>query len=122
MRLLLFAFRIAIFGVFVSAASAGCASAQPGTIGAALGKRTDGRLFVRRAPFGQAADKAGIEVDDEIIAIDGRPVKEMGEDDVRKAVRGDVGSTLLVTVEHEGKRRDVKVQRTASFEPAPEKK
>lgn len=107
MRAVLLAF------VIVSTPSVtGCASAAPGTIGALLGKRTDGRLFVRGIPPGQGADRAGVEIDDEILAIDGRPVQEMSEEDVRRAVRGDVGSTLVITVERGGQRRDVKVQRS----------
>ena len=89
-----------------------CASASPGTIGALLGKRTDGRLFVRGVPPGQGADRAGLEVDDEILAIDGHPAKDMSQEDVRRAVRGDVGSALTLTVERGGQRRDVKVQRS----------
>ncbi len=110
MAVLLFAFVIAA-----------CASA-PGTIGALLGQRSDGRLFVRGVPAGQGADRAGLEIDDEIVAIDGRPVKEMSQEDVRRAVRGDVGSKLTVTVERAGQRRDVKVERSpilADKEPRP---
>lgn len=90
----------------------GCASAAPGTIGALLGKSTDGRLFVRGVPPGQGADRAGLAVEDEIVAIDGHLVKEMSPDDVRRAVRGDVGSTLVLTVERAGQRREVKVARS----------
>lgn len=89
-----------------------CASAAPGTIGALLGKRTDGRLFVRGVPVGQGADRAGLEVEDEILAIDGRAVGTMSEDDIRKAVRGDVGSTLTISVDRGGQRRDVKIARS----------
>ena len=89
-----------------------CGSSAPGTIGALLGKRTDGRLFVRGVPPGQGADRASLEVDDEIVAIDGRPVKDMTEEDVRKAVRGNVGSTLTLTVQRGGQKRDVKVERS----------
>ena len=89
-----------------------CASGAPGTLGALLGQRNDGRLFVRGVPPGQGADRAGLEIEDEIVAIDGRPVKEMSQEDVRRAVRGDVGSTLTLTVERAGQRRDVKVERS----------
>jgi len=91
---------------------AACASGAPGTIGALLGQRSDGRLFVRGVPPGQGADRAGLEIEDEIVAIDGRPVKEMSQEEVRRAVRGDVGSILTVTVERAGQRRDVKVERS----------
>lgn len=105
---------VSLLGVLLFAFVIGaCASAAPGTIGAVLGKqRTDGRLFVRGVPPGEGADKAGLEVDDEIVAIEGHPVKEMSEDDVKRAVRGDVGTALTVTVERAGQRRDVKVVRS----------
>ena len=89
-----------------------CASAAPGTIGALLGKRTDGRLFVRGIPPSQGADRAGLEVDDEIVAIDGHAVKDMSQEDVKRAVRGDVGSSLLLTIERGGQKRDVRVERS----------
>lgn len=98
-----------------------CASAAPGTIGALLGKRQDGRLFVRGIPPGQGADRAGLELDDEILAIDGQSVKEMSQDDVRKAVRGNVGSTLTLTVDRGGVKRDVKLQRSPILADRPDK-
>jgi carboxyl-terminal processing protease len=98
-----------------------CASSVPGTIGALLGKTTEGRLFVRGIPPGQGADRAGLEIDDEILAIDGQSVKEMSQDDVRKAVRGNVGSTITLTVDRGGRKRDVKVQRSPILADKPEK-
>lgn len=98
-----------------------CASGAPGTIGALLGQRTDGRLFVRGVPAGQGADRAGLEVEDEIVAIDGRSVKEMSQDEVRRAVRGDVGSKLTLTVERAGQRRDVVVERSPILADKPER-
>ncbi|HSO30917.1 MAG TPA: PDZ domain-containing protein [Labilithrix sp.] len=89
-----------------------CAGAAPGTIGAQLGQRPDGRLFVRGVPAGQGADQAGLEVEDEILAVDGHPVREMTQDDVKRAVRGDVGTTMVLSVERAGVKRDVTVKRT----------
>jgi len=97
----------------------GCAGTAPGTIGAQLGQRTDGRLFVRGVPAGQGADQAGLEVEDEILAIDGHPVREMAQDDVKRAVRGDVGSVMVLSVERGGVKRDVNVKRTPLLGPAP---
>lgn len=76
---------------------AACSSA-PGTIGATLGKQPDGRLFVRAVPPGQGAAQAGLEVDDEIVAIDGKDVRGLTPEEVRQAVRGDLGSTMVLTV------------------------
>lgn len=97
---------LAIFLLLVSCAS------EPGTIGAALGKQADGRMFVRAAPPGQGAAEAGLLIDDEVVAIDGKPVKEMSEDDVRRAVRGDLGSSMNVTILRGGQRREVTVKRS----------
>jgi len=98
-----------------------CASAAPGTIGAALGKRTDGRLFVRSIPPGQGAANAGLEVDDEIVLIDGKAVRTMSEDDVRRSVRGDVGSTMVLTIERRGQTREIKLQRSPLLAEQPKK-
>ncbi|MDB4935628.1 MAG: hypothetical protein JWP87_2600 [Labilithrix sp.] len=106
---------------FVVLTMMACGSSAPGTIGALLGQRTDGRLFVRGVPPGQGADRAGLEVDDEIVAIEGKPVKEMSQEDVRRSVRGDVGSAMTITVERGGQRRDVKVQRSPILADKPEK-
>jgi len=69
-------------------------------------------------PAGEGADKAGLQVDDEILAIDGKDVRSMTEEDVRKAVRGDVGSTMTVTIVRTDsktgltEKRDMKVTRS----------
>jgi C-terminal processing protease CtpA/Prc len=112
LRVLLLAFVISVTG---------CAGAPPGTIGALLGKTTEGRLYVRGVPPGQGADRAGLAVEDEILAIDGRAVKEMSQDEIRQAVRGDVGSTMTITVERGGQKRDVKVVRSPILPDAPQK-
>lgn len=98
-----------ILNIFLLLAS--CAS-EPGTIGAALGKRPDGRMFVRSTPPGQGAAEAGLLVDDEIVAIDGKDVKAMSEEDVRRAVRGDLGSNLTIAIVREGQRKEVTVKRS----------
>ena len=90
----------------------GCGSAAPGTIGAALGQRTDGRLFVRSMPPGQGADRAGLREGDEILLIDGKDVRTMSHDDVRRAVRGDVGSSMVLTILRGTEKREIKVVRT----------
>ncbi len=110
---------VSLLSVALLAFCSACGAAAPGTIGAQLGQRTDGRLFVRAVPAGQGADKAGLEVEDEILAIDGRPVREMTQDDVKRAVRGDVGSSMLLSVERAGRQRDVKVQRSALLADPP---
>ena len=89
-----------------------CGSSAPGTIGAALGQRTDHRLFVRAMPPGEGAARAGLLEGDEILLIDGKNVRAMSEDDVRRAVRGDVGSALVLTVLRGTEKLEIKVVRT----------
>lgn len=107
---------------FVLRGLAACSSPLPGTIGAQLGRKADGRLFVRGVPPGQGADKAGLMVDDEVIAIEGRPVRELSQDDIKKAVRGDMGSSFTVTIERDGQRRDVKIERSPLLPATTEKR
>ncbi len=90
----------------------GCGGGGPGTIGAALGQRTDHRLFVRSLPPGEGGERAGLLVGDEIVAIDGKDVRVMTQDDVRRAVRGEVGSTMVLTIVRQDERRAIKVVRT----------
>ena len=115
--------RVAVLGVCLlcglAGLSGGCGSGAPGTIGAALGQTRDHRLYVRSLPPGQGAAQAGLELDDEILAIDGKDVATMSQDDVRRAVRGPVGSTMLLKIRRvgagrggQGEEREVKVVRT----------
>ncbi|HVH47907.1 MAG TPA: PDZ domain-containing protein [Labilithrix sp.] len=105
---------LALFSALAAFAvlAAACASTAPGTIGAALGQRTDHRLFVRTVPPGQGADRAGLVEGDEILLIDGKDVRVMSEEEVRRAVRGDVGSALLITILRGTDKREIKVVRT----------
>lgn len=106
-RALLLAGVISFFPVFC-----GCGSSAPGTIGAALGQRTDHRLFVRSMPPGQGAERAGLQEGDEILLIDGKDVRGMSPEEVRRAVRGDVGSSMLLTILRGTEKREIKVVRT----------
>ena len=63
-------------------------------------------------PPGQGADRAGLVEGDEILLIDGKDVRVMSEEEVRRAVRGDVGSALLITILRGTDKREIKVVRT----------
>jgi len=63
-------------------------------------------------PPGQGAERAGLAVDDEILLIDGKDVRAMSQEDVRRAVRGDVGSKMVLTVLRGTEKREVEVLRT----------
>lgn len=88
-----------------------CGSTQTGSIGAVVGRQADKRYFIRSVPRGMAGAKAGLEVDDELVAIDGKDVKGMSTEDIVGALRGDVGSTVILTISRRGEKREIKVER-----------
>jgi C-terminal processing protease CtpA/Prc len=94
----------------------GCVQ-DTGTIGALLGQRPDGRLFVRDTPKGLAASRQGILPGDEILLIDGRDVRQMGEHELYRNLSGDVGTTVKLTLI----RGDSVIRVTLARTPAPPK-
>lgn len=76
---------------------AACA-APHGTIGALLAQRNDGTLVVREVPKGLAAERAGVKPGDEILLIDGRDVRGMSPEAVHRALSGDVGEPVKLTL------------------------
>ncbi|HVW30075.1 MAG TPA: PDZ domain-containing protein [Polyangiaceae bacterium] len=92
----------------------GCV-ADIGTIGALLGQRPDGRLFVRETPPGLAAARHGVEAGDEILLIDGKDVRQMGERELYRSLSGDVGTTVKLTLV----RGDAVIRVTLARTPAP---
>ncbi len=91
----------------------GCSSGV-GSIGAVLGRdNTSGAVYVRDVPRGLAADKAGLAPDDEVVMIDGVYAADLSPAEISQKLRGDVGSTVELTVAHGGTIRRVKVVRTA---------
>jgi len=65
----------------------------------------DGRLMVVRPIEGSPAHDAGIEVGDEIVAVDGRPLPDIpitNADEAAKRIRGPVGSSVDLTVRRGG--------------------
>ncbi len=106
-------FSLFLVVILVSGGGIGCASTWKGSVGAVLGKdNRTGRVFVRDAPSGMPADRAGIRVDDEITAIDGTPVQKMSPQDLHEKLIGDVGSKVKLTVQHPGDpSREVVVER-----------
>lgn len=75
----------------------GCAP-QRGTIGAMLGRRGDGRVFVRETPPGLAADEAGMREGDEILLIDGIDVRLLDDRRLHEALSGEVGDPVKLTL------------------------
>lgn len=94
------------------AGAGACSAAWTGSVGAVLAKdNADGRLFVRQAPAGMGAARAGLAVGDEVVAIDGRPVAGMTPVDVHEALSGKVGTTVRITVLRDGVASDHAVER-----------
>ncbi len=88
--------------------------AWPGGIGAVLRVRAgDGRLFIHRAPDEGAAARAGLRAGDEITAIEGEPVAGIDRGVLVQRLRGEVGTTVRLTVRSDdgGATRDVSVER-----------
>lgn len=73
-------------------------SGNHGTVGALLGQQRDGRLFVREAPSGLAAERAGLRSGDEVLLIDGRDVRDMTSKQIHERLSGDVGQPVKLTV------------------------
>jgi C-terminal processing protease CtpA/Prc len=101
---------IALFAMLLG----GCAGATQGTIGAMLtqGKK-DGRVYVREVPAGLGAAKAGLEVGDEILSVDGRDVRPLSPKDLREALGGELGETVRLTVFRQDRVLRLAVTRTA---------
>ncbi|HEX3597781.1 MAG TPA: PDZ domain-containing protein [Polyangiaceae bacterium] len=67
-------------------------------MGALLGQKPDGRLFVRDTPQGLGAARQGIEPGDELLLVDGKDVRQMGEHELYRSLSGDVGTTVKLTL------------------------
>jgi C-terminal processing protease CtpA/Prc len=72
--------------------------AQRGTIGAVLARQPSGELEVREVPARLAASKAGLEPGDQVLLIDGMDVRAMSPEQVHRALSGDVGQPVKLTV------------------------
>jgi C-terminal processing protease CtpA/Prc len=92
-----------------------------GTIGAALLQDSEKRLIVREVPPKLAAERAGVEVGDEVLLIDGRDVRQMSAEAVHAALSGDVGESVRLTLVRNGRVIRVRLDRTAPgrLRPAP---
>ncbi|RYZ03651.1 MAG: PDZ domain-containing protein [Myxococcales bacterium] len=97
--------------------SLGACAPDRGTIGAVLGQTPDQRLVLRDVPPALAAGRAGLLPGDELVLIDGRDVRELDERGVRRALAGEVGDAVKLTLLREGRVIRVTVRRT----PPPKK-
>ncbi len=70
-------------------------------------------LYVREAPSSSSPGAAGLMVGDEIVMVDGVFVRGLSKNDLRQAMRGQVGSTVRVTVVRGSQVEHLTVTRTA---------
>ncbi len=90
-----------------------CSGPALGSAGAVLGVDNEsGAVHVRETREGAAADKAGLRPGDEIVMIDGVYVRDLGAKELRERLRGDVGSSVDLTVVRGAEVRRVRLTRT----------
>jgi C-terminal processing protease CtpA/Prc len=89
-----------------------CGGSWTGSVGAVLGKdNKDGRVFVREAPSDMPAARAGVQIDDEVVSVDGRTARELSPEELHQALSGKVGTKVRLQVRHGGETREVIVER-----------
>lgn len=64
-----------------------------------------GNLYITSVIVGQPAAKAGVQIGDQIVAIDGFPVRTKSIDHVRNAIKGPPGTTVRLTIRKDGQGR-----------------
>jgi carboxyl-terminal processing protease len=69
-------------------------------IGVRIDAADDGRPLIVGVFRGSPAESAGLEVGDIIVAVDGQATDGRSLDDVAGSIRGEAGSTVVVTVRH----------------------
>ena len=72
-----------------------------GGIGATISMSTTGQIFLAPMP-GRPAEKAGIQANDELLAVDGKPVAGKNRDEVVDMVRGEVGTKVTLRISRDG--------------------
>lgn len=92
----------------------GAGAGQPtGGIHAKLAYSEGGGLRVVEVPPGGAADLAGVQNDDVIIAIDGTSIRELEYPKIVERLRGPIGSTVQLDLFRDREVRSVVVMRQA---------
>lgn len=88
-----------------------------GGIGAEIGLRNDAVTIIRVLP-GNPAKEAGLEAGDQIIAVNDEPVGDETVDDVVGKIRGEVGTSVKVSVMRDKQRVDINVTRRTVTNPS----
>lgn len=77
----------------------GCGGSASGSVGAVFGRDNDTRaLYVREVPPGLAAAGAGLVPGDQVVMIEGVYVRDLEAKTIRERLRGEVGSTVALTI------------------------
>lgn len=92
-----------------------------GGIGAELGKRNNVVTVIRPLENSPAA-RAGVAAGDVVVAVNGESTRDATVDDVVKKVRGQVGSTVKLTVLRDGEQKEFSVTRQEIVAPDVESK
>ena len=92
-----------------------CAGEQRvGSIGAVLARDNEsGALYVRDLSSGVEAERSELLPGDEILMVEGRYVRELETKELRVLLRGDVGSSVRLTIVRGSEVRRIKVARVA---------
>jgi len=107
---------------FVLVVASGCAAEQKASIGAVLARDNEsGALTVRDVSPGLASAKAGLLPGDELVMIDGRYVRDLDAQAVRASLRGELGTTVHVTVVRGDEVLRLHIERGALREAAQDK-
>ena len=91
---------VRVWALLVALTSA-CGTPEPkvGSIGAVLSRqRDDGAVHVREAPEGLAGRNAGLLPGDRVKMIDGVLADDLEAAEIKKLLRGPVGSEVVLTV------------------------
>ena len=80
-------------------------------IGVRVSERSDGRLIVVYVEKDAPADKAGVKAGDEIVAVEGKRVSDIGADKASEMLVGQKGSEAVFTLKNEKGEREVSVTR-----------
>ena len=78
---------------------------QYGGIGSLIVQRGDS-VYISEPYKGLPADEAGLKAGDRIVAVDGQSTKGKTTSDVSSAMRGQAGTTVVLTLERDGKQFD----------------
>jgi C-terminal processing protease CtpA/Prc len=100
---------------------AGCGLASPkiGSIGARLSQQpSTGRITVDKVEPHADGRPAELRDSDEILSVDGQDVREMSVDEIHHAMRGPIGSVVVLQVLREGKVHRIEIARRPLRKPS----